>query len=176
MKSFLQKIFRSKPGKNAAFETPPAIRDEPVKRRPLHLATRNYQPLSDAQAVDPYFERLRRAVFRETTVRVPGEPPKFRGEHGRLAERRPYFYLAPWNRSGFLFELQPSGWVIVEADKIVATETFLRRYEPWDVVTLMQPDDGHGLVRLVSRRFGGEALSFPVYEEMLCRALSREAT
>lgn len=176
MKNLLQKILGAKTEKTADFRGMDAARREPVKNRPLHLATREYQPLSDVRAVDPYFERLRRAVFRETLTRGRGETPRFRAEHGRLSEKRPYFYLAPWNRSGFLFELQPSGWVIVEADKIVATDTFLRRYEAWDVVTLLRPNDDQALVRLVSRRFGGEALSFPVYEDMLCRALGMEAT
>ncbi len=174
MKNFFERLVNElipQPKPKAMAPKDSTARTDPVKNRPLHLAKREYVPLEAEREVTAYFERLKKRLLENSQRRRPGQPPLFRAETGYLADKRLYFYLAPWNEAGWLFERSPSGWVVSLAEKIVAKNTFLRRYEAWDIVTLHTPNDGASLIRVSSRRFGDELLSFPLYEEAMERHL-----
>ena len=165
-----------------------------VKSRPLSLQER-YQPMSSADALDQMFLRMRDSLYEATDV-VTAVRPGTRGqpsrsqprtvlrETGRLGPKRPYFYLKPINETGWLFERSGSGWVVSRAEKIVGADTFLRRGEPWDIVTLHEAmpavadrDRGStGTIRVTSQRIGGELIPFSVYESKLGEELFDEMT
>lgn len=174
MKNFFERLVNvliPQPKPRAASSKDADSRVDLMKKRPLHLATREYVPLESERDVLAYFDRLKARLVQSSQKRRPGESPFFRAETGMLPGKRRYFYLAPWNEAGWLFEQSPSGWVVSQAEKIVAQNTFLRRYEAWDIVTLHAPNDGASLIRVSSRRFGDELLSFPLYEEAMERHL-----
>lgn len=147
---------------------------ELVRSRPLHLARRDYQLAESTHVVDEQFQRLRKAILSKALQRHPGQAPRYQGEYGHISDRGGYFYVAPWNEMGWLFERSPTGWLVSQAEKIVERDTFMRRYEPWDVVSIMMTAEGQN-IRLTSQRFGRELMSFSVYEAALARDLGIES-
>ncbi|MGE0172409.1 MAG: hypothetical protein AB7T49_06485 [Oligoflexales bacterium] len=160
------------PAKKVESPSPLEKRAALVKARPERMAPPNYQLVQVEAAVDQHFERLKKYLhvkIQETRKR--GIAPKYRFEAGKLGVERPYFFLQPWDDTGYLFERIPHGWSVSRAEKIEATSTFLRRYEPWDVANLYQNGEPQGLVRVASQRLDAQLASFLIYEAEVAKWL-----
>ena len=86
-------------------------------------------------------------------------------EHGCLEDRRPYFYILPYNQKCRLFEKIGMGWVISLADKVGARDMFVRKGDVWDVVSVLEAAKGQ--IRISSQRLSSQHLLMPVYVERL---------
>ena len=128
---------------------------------------------------DRYFEQLRQTVFWECAG-ISDDAQK-RGharrmylcESGWVDPGRRYFYLKPFGRPGWLFERSGSGWVVSRCEKIVAKDLFLRKGEPWDVVSLFKLEGGKRL-RVGSSLAGDEIVNFSLYEKLMVNAVREE--
>ncbi len=76
--------------------------------------------------------------------------------------------------SGWLFEQTSTGWVVRVHIKHVASKTFTRAYDQWDVVSMFQSEDGH--LRINSPRFAQNLCSPFVYREVLLNHLLGQST
>ena len=148
-----------------------------VRQRPISLETR-YVPVQRGDEVERLFGRLNRRIFGEIDRSEQARAgfgaklkPKMIRESGRLPGYRPYFFVQPLNHDGWLFERSETGWVISQARKIVQANTFMRAYENWDIVTVYEPNDGQGTIRLTSKRFEDNLVSFSVYEQKMLKSL-----
>lgn len=159
-----------------------------VVDRPATLEQR-YELIERDDLLDEVFRRLQRQVYTTLDRRTAGVQERLRGpavlrEAGRLAvsdrsgsadprhgQARPYFYLKPQNRPGWLFERSGSGWTLSQAEKIVAQNLFLRQGPALDVVTLHLARDRLAYPRVRSALFGNDLLSFAVYEQKLMEHL-----
>ena len=142
-----------------------------VKSRPLSLEDR-YRPLADTNNLDEMFLRMRERLYGAADELSAGErgsrrPRVVLREAGRIGPKRPYFFLKPMSEIGWLFERSGNGWVVSRAEKIVGKDTFLRRGEPWDIVTLHEATSGSNTIRVTSQRIGGALIPFSVYESKL---------
>ena len=149
-------------------------RISPVKPRPAHLAKRSYVLLDNGAEVDMLFFRLRDGLLRSLGIDLgSGHMPvgnRIRAETGNLHGQRPYFFLDPWEETGWLVEKTPTGFLIAPADKIVERETFMRG-SAWDVVNIFKPDNQDGLYRLSSQRCGDKLMSLALYQDYLVKEL-----
>jgi hypothetical protein len=165
-------FFRSKKSGEGSI---PGDRTSLVKSRPEHLAAPRYELLQSEAAVDQHFERLKRYVHSKVQqTRARGVAPKYRFEAGKLNADRAYFFLQPWDDTGYLFERIPHGWSVSRAEKIEATSTFLRRYEAWDVANLYQNSaagPAGSLVRVDSQKLDQQLASFLIYESEVAKWL-----
>jgi len=148
-----------------------------VRQRPISLETR-YVPVQSTDEVERLFGRLNRRIFSEIDRSELDSAqfgaklqPKMIRESGKLPGRRPYFFVQPLSHDGWLFERSETGWVISQARKIVDISTFMRAYENWDIVTVYEPNDGQGTIRLTSKRFEDNLVSFSVYEQKMLKSL-----
>jgi hypothetical protein len=149
--------------KNAGAPKDPARQDP--KRPPV-------EPVMSAdEAAETWFGRLRDLFVMEFGP-APFElgNSRYLIESGMLDSDRPYVYLQPLNRQGFLFERASSGWVIGRADKIVANDTFVRTGEAWDVVNVVSQPDA-AMPKVVSRRFEDQSMPFSEYRRRLLEAV-----
>ncbi len=142
-----------------------APRTQPVAKVPVEPV------MTPEEAVETWFGRLR-----ELFVLEFGPAPfelgnsRYLIESGTLDSDRAYLYLQPLNRRGFLFERASSGWVIGRADKIVATDTFVRMGEAWDVVNVVNQPEA-AMPKVVSRRFEDQSMPFSEYRRRLLEAV-----
>ncbi len=148
-----------------------------VQQRPISLETR-YVPVQNAGDVERLFARLHTKIFGQIDKFETGRAdfgtkvvPKMLRESGRLPGRRRYFFVQPLSRDGWLFERSETGWVISQARKIVKERTFMRAYDHWDIVTIYEPSDGQGTLRLTSKRFEDNLVGFSVYEQKVLKSL-----
>jgi hypothetical protein len=109
---------------------------------------------------DEFFLRLRRRVYQA----LDGGRVTAHRESGKLASGRAYFYVKPFNQSGWLFERSASGWVVAKAEKLAAADTFLRDRTVFDQATVLVPEDPERLPRLRSAMSGDEMISVALYE------------
>jgi len=140
-----------------------------IKPRPLSLEER-YRPLDNPGELDQMFLRMRDRLYDTADAIAVGSrlrPRVILREAGRIGPKRPYFFLKPMSETGWLFERSGSGWVVSRAEKIVGQDTFLRRGEPWDIVTLHESASGSNTIRVTSQRIGGDLIPFSVYESKL---------
>lgn len=146
-----------------------------VVDRPATLEQR-YELVDREELADEVFKRLQRHIYGALATRERegdgGSRAKtiFR-EAGRLAPGRPYFYLKPQDRPGWLVERSGMGWVVSQAEKIVDRDLFLRRGEPVDSVSLYVATDRPAFPRVRSPLFGTDLLAFAVYEQRLLERL-----
>lgn len=143
------------------------------KKRPLMDFI--FEPIDDNQEdVDLLFFRLKNLIFNQYSnkdILFKKISKRFLKERGKTTEGNPYFYLQPINEEGLLFEKTTKGWNIYVSNKIPNTNTFLRRYEPWDLITLYKNKNGVGFPRVKSQRFGTELMSFIIYEQKLLKSV-----
>ena len=127
--------------------------------------------MTPEEAAETWFGRLR-----ELFVLEFGPAPfelgnsRYLIESGMLDSDRPYVYLQPLNQRGFLFERASTGWVIGRADKIVASDTFVRMGEAWDVVNVVNQLEA-AMPKVVSRRFEDQSMPFSEYRRRLLEAV-----
>jgi hypothetical protein len=141
-----------------------------------------FELVVDRNTPDQYFMRMRKLIFKqldELRQRQNGgsslRPLMFR-EVGRVADNRSYFYLKEPGETGWLFERAGSGWVISRCEKIYGSSTFIRRTDAWDIVNLFAANSGELPVRVTSQRFGGDMISFFVYEAKILASLGLSNT
>jgi hypothetical protein len=138
------------------------------------LTLPRYSMVMDSAVIEAAFARMRN-LFEENLYDPKKLAPRYQFERGRLAEDRSYFYLAPWHEEGWLFERGPTGWIVSRAEKIVQQNTFMRRAEAFDSVTLYQADgEKDACLRLESIAMGPDLMTFPVYAVALQRSLDLE--
>jgi hypothetical protein len=159
----------------------PALRKPLVAPRPATLEQR-YELVEGTELTDVVFRRLQRRLYEAADGK---QAPRTRvrraamlREAGRIggAPPRPYFFLKPLDRTGWLFERSDTGWVVARADKITERDLFLRRGEAVDVATLFVARDSAGFPRVRSPLFGGELLALAVYEQKLIDHLGLQAS
>lgn len=141
-------------------------RRELVKKRPASLG-HQYRLLMDDGICDEFFMRLRRSVYHA----LDGGAVTTHRESGKLASGRPYFYIKPFNQAGWLFERSSSGWVVAQAEKLAATDTFLRARTLFDQASVLVPDDPGRLPRVRSVMAGDEMISVALYEKKILDTL-----
>lgn len=133
--------------------------------------------VSDPEVALRTFSRLE-AFFEQNVLRTQVFGTNYRVEKGRLPEGMRYFFVAPWNSEGWLFEAFPKGWSISLAGKIVERQTFLRSATSWDQVTLLEALEEPGklessrCLRIDSTRFGPDLMTFPIYSQALIKEMS----
>ena len=148
---------------------------ELVKPRPMSMSLQ-WEVIQDDHLGDETFFKIRQQVFEHIDrQRFEGGGGALRSkmfcETGRIQPGRPYFFLKPTNEIGWLFERSGPGWVISRAEKIVGQDMFLRRGDPWDIVSLYGTPDGAGSLRVSSPRMKGELLSLAIYRMKLLQNL-----
>lgn len=158
VRNFLKKFF--------SFRQTPVIGRELVKRRPSSL-DQKYHLLTDDGMCDEFFLRLRRRVYH--AIDVAGMTAH--RESGRLSTGRPYFYVKPFNQSGWLFERSSSGWVVAQAEKLSVADTFLRDRTLFDQASVLVPEDPERLPRIRSATLGDEMISVALYEKRILETL-----
>lgn len=137
----------------------------------------SYQILSpqDTELADQAFEKMRLSlykwVYKERDEQQLWQSPILFTERGFLEDGRPYFFLKPKDQIGWLFERTSQGWVITRSSKITSQNTFMRPYDPWDIVTLYSPKRTESSIRVISQRLGDDIISFPIYEKRLVEEL-----
>ena len=147
-----------------------------VKSRPLSLEDR-YQIVKDTREVEAVFSNLTTALVDlsdslSSAARTQGSSPVVLRQIGVTSDRRPYVFMKPMSRPGWLFEMGPAGWRIGNAEQIISREMFMRSHmEPWDVVTVWVDPKGEGLTRVQSQRFGRDLMIVSEYERRLCEAM-----
>jgi hypothetical protein len=139
---------------------------ELVKRRPSSL-DQKYHLLTDDGMCDEFFLRLRRRVYQALDV---GGVTAYR-ESGRLSTGRPYFFVKPFNQSGWLFERSSAGWVVAQAEKLAVGDTFLRDQTLLDQASVLVPEDPERLPRIRSATLGEEMISVALYEKRILDTL-----
>jgi hypothetical protein len=147
-----------------------------VKSRPLSLEDR-YQIVKDTREVETVFSNLTNVLVDlsdslSSAARTQGSSPVILRQIGVTSDRRPYVFMKPMSRSGWLFEMGPAGWRISNAEQIISREMFMRSHmEPWDVVTIWVDPKGEGLTRVQSQRFGRDLMIVSEYERRLCESM-----
>lgn len=147
-----------------------------VKSRPLSLEDR-YQIVKDTREVEVVFSNLTTALVDlcdslSSAARTQSSRPVVLRQIGVTSDRRPYVFMKPMSRSGWLFEMGPAGWRISNAEQIISREMFMRsQMEPWDVVTIWVDPKGEGLTRVQSQRFGRDLMIVSEYERRLCESM-----
>ncbi len=142
-------------------------RIELVKSRPLSLE-RRYRSLASDHDVENIFLDFRAQMVRR--VEEKRDTQTYLREMGRIQDGRRYFYIQPINQEGWLLEQTSTGWVTTRAIKNVASQTFLRRYETWDIVSVFKATDGDQF-RLSSPKLDLHLVSPFVYQERMIQAL-----
>lgn len=137
-----------------------------MKSRPATLEQR-YRLLDHGELADEIFSRLKRRVTDAVFAQQMSGKASALVEAGKLSPGRPYFFLKPLGRQGWLFERSGAGWVVARAEKIVAQDLFLRDGAPVDSVSLFIAPDQAGYPRVRSSTLGGDLLSLAVYEQRL---------
>ena len=158
MRNFLKNFFTPRRA--------PLAGRELVKNRPASLDHRYHLVMDDGMC-DEFFLRLRRRVYQA----LDGGGLTAHRESGKLASGRPYFYIKPFNQAGWLFERAPSGWVVAQAEKLAAADTFLRDRTLLDQATVLVPDDPDRLPRVRSVMAGDEMISVALYEKRILETL-----
>jgi hypothetical protein len=132
-----------------------------------------YELLEDERLADQLFERLRRRIYQELDDQARQNPqaPSIWREAGRMAPKRPYFYLKAPGEAGLLFERNGSGWVVAPAEKIVARDLFLRRGAVKEAALLFQAKEAGAVPRVQSHLFGQGLSPFAIYEKELLSRL-----
>jgi hypothetical protein len=125
--------------------------------------------------VDNLFEQLKSHLYQKCDLlRIEDGAitrPLFYREAGQFAEKRRYFYIKAHGDTGWLFERSGPGWVVSRAEKISTQNLFLRRGEPWDVVSIFQSEPDYR-AKIASLRWGGDFISPIVYQNYLAKALN----
>ena len=138
-----------------------------------------YQMAEDQTDINEAFATLKTHIYDHTKgekvdyARNPQLPAMF-WEAGKLSPGRPYFFVKPQNRRGWLIERSGNGWAISRSEKILDRDLFLRDYDPWDIVTVYEHEAGTG-VKVSSIRRGGELLGVTAYQRMLTDAIMKDA-
>jgi hypothetical protein len=158
MRNFLKKIFGQR--------NPASSASSVIKSRPVSLTAR-YAPLTEGPLCDEFFLRLKRKVYEAMDQ---GGITAHR-EAGKLASGRSYFYVKPFNQKGWLFERSGAGWVVAWAEKMAASDTFMRDPGVIDIASVQVPEDPTRLPRVQSPVGGGELISMVLYEERLIQSL-----
>ena len=147
-----------------------------VKSRPLSLEDR-YQIVKDTREVEAVFSNLTTVLVDlidslSSAARTEGSSPVILRQIGVTSDRRPYVFMKPMSRAGWLIEMGPAGWRISNAEQIISREMFIRsQMEPWDVVTIWVDPRGEGLTRVQSQRFGRDLMIVSEYERRLCESM-----
>ncbi len=147
-----------------------------VKSRPLSLEDR-YQIIKDPREVEAVFSNLTSALVDlsdslSSAARAQGSGAVVLRQIGVTSDRRPYVFMKPMSRPGWLFEMGPAGWRISNAEQIISREMFMRSHmEPWDVVTIWVDPKGEGLTRVQSQRFGRDLMIVSEYERRVCESM-----
>jgi hypothetical protein len=159
---------------SARFKSDPS--QQLVKSRPLSLEDR-YQIIKDPREVEAVFSKLTAALVDlsdslSSAARAGGSSPVVLRQIGVTGDRRPYVFMKPMSRPGWLFEMGPAGWRISNAEQIISREMFMRSHmEPWDVVTIWVDPRGEGLTRVQSQRFGRDLMIISEYERRVCESM-----
>lgn len=125
---------------------------------------------ASTEEVDVLFEQLKDSVFELlNSDSETGQRAVF-CESGWLSPGRRYFYIKPRSQDGWLFERSGQGWIIAQCDKIVARDTFIRRGEAWDKITISRFRGAH-CPRVNSHRLGDDSISFRHYEQQILQFL-----
>lgn len=159
-----------------------------VKPRPLSVQER-YLLLEDQEQLDEIFIKIRDHIYgaidevQQSNVNQFQAPVIYR-EKGKFPSNRPYFYLKPFNKTGWLFERSGTGWLISRAEKIIGRDLFLRAQDPWDTVAVYSflnnqsqeissgRETGKGYPRVSSRQMGQELISLLVYKQKIINTLN----
>lgn len=141
-----------------------------MKKRPVSVEMR-YTQLAESAVCDEFFQRLKRTVYQSLDDGVLTA----HREAGTLASGRPYFYVKPFNQAGLLFERSGSGWVVARAEKLTASDTFMREASVLDNASVFLPTDPTRLPRVRSPMGGQELISVTLYEVRLLQALGFKA-
>ena len=88
-------------------------------------------------------------------------------EFGTLVNGKPYFFIKPFNQSGWLFERTDEGWAISKADKIYSQDSFVRSGHAWDVASVLSNEKRDATPRVNSSRFQLNLVSLSLYEEKI---------
>lgn len=180
MKRFIDIIKSKNPSRLFLFKAGdskvPSKEDSRPNRNHRTRFPNNYKLLENDTILNALFDRLRARIFKkakEDNDKHLNGSPKLRMEYGSLAVNRPFFYLDPWEDLGWLFERNPTGWIISRADWIVHQKTFLRE-EAWDAVNIFIPENSPlSMPRISSKRLPNNLMSFFLYEEALLDMLKR---
>lgn len=166
--------------KTERLKTPPTFKSRQsqqiVKSRPLSLEDR-YQIVKDTREVEAVFSNLTTVLVDlidslSSAARTQSSSPVILRQIGVTSDRRPYVFMKPMSRTGWLFEMGPAGWRISHAEQIISREMFMRsQMEPWDVVTIWVDPKGEGLTRVQSHRFGRDLMIVSEYERRLCESM-----
>lgn len=132
-----------------------------------------YELLETRKDADVIFLRLRQYFYekfaQERDINTPPlmEAPQLFWEAGRIDPGRLYFYLKKPNEIGWLFERSGLGWAVTQCEKIVDQDLFLRRHEPWDIVSLYSNGQHPPHIRVSSLLAPGELMSFLLYQKLI---------
>lgn len=147
-----------------------------VKSKPLSLEDR-YQIIKDTREVEAVFSKLTSALVDlgdslSSSARAQGSNPVVLRQLGVTDDRRPYVFMKPMSRPGWLFEMGPVGWRVSNAEQIISRDMFMRSHmEPWDVVSIWVDPKGEGLTRVQSQRFGRDLMIISEYERRVCESM-----
>jgi len=134
---------------------------------PESLSDSYKRPL-DQPELDGIFLRMRRNIYKslDDVEELKGENQALR-ESGTLMTGKPYFYIKPFNESGWLFERTDTGWIISKAEKIYGQDSFIRSDHAWDIASVLSNASGKATPRVNSSRFELELVSLSLYEDQV---------
>ena len=147
---------------------------------PFSPLSYDYEPIEDAAPSEQVLIRLRLKIYQSFDHRQI----RCHREFGRLATGCSYFFLQPFNASGFLFEGRPSGWLVTQAQKIIGDETFIRDGESLEQVVLLMSGGGAQrsrggellLPRVTTALFQETTMALSLYEMRMIQWLVDECT
>ena len=123
----------------------------------------DFEVSKDREQVLKKFKKLSKSLFEEFKgVNEKSNLGTWR-ESGHFNTDRGYFFVQPFNCSGFLFEEVESGWQLSLAEKIVRQGTFVKSSQVIDHVRVYKNEAG--LTRVSSEWMGMDKVSMSVYQQ-----------
>lgn len=127
-----------------------------------------FQICSDAEIVKNSYSSVTTKLLGELKQSVPEKSALWSNERGDLDDQLRYLYIKPHNKTGFLIEETPSGWIICFADKISVQSKFVRKGVPLEIAHYCQELDGRMNPRVLSLSFfSADYVPLSLYEEKL---------
>ncbi|MBP9707500.1 MAG: hypothetical protein KBD78_07620 [Oligoflexales bacterium] len=127
-----------------------------------------FQICSDAKRVQNSYSSLTAKLLDELKQNIPANLALWSYERGDLDDQLRYLYIKPHNKTGFLIEETPSGWLICYADKISARSNFVRKGVPLEIAHYCQELVGRMSPRVLSLSlFSADYVPISLYEEKL---------
>lgn len=135
---------------------------------PSKSVSQNYVLCTQKNYLDRYFEQLADEIFNKVHKKnqKSSDSPPLMPEKGEINSGRKYLFIQLWDEDGLLFEQIETGFLIVNANKIVSTGTFMREFSPIEISQLYmkaseESDDPSFRVR--SQWLPDELISLPLY-------------